>query len=97
MVRRSPLLVSFFDFSHTSQLSFCWMSWKRHIRWAFPSIPTAVPHIYVMKDVSMILLQILDEGSITDSQGRKVDFKVRTSPHHSGPLTLYTPRTLSSA
>lgn len=27
------------------------------------------------KDVSMILLQILDEGSITDSQGRKVDFK----------------------
>ena len=24
----------------------------------------------------MILLQILDEGSITDSQGRKVDFKV---------------------
>lgn len=27
------------------------------------------------KDVAMILLQILDEGSITDSQGRKVDFK----------------------
>ncbi|OCH89260.1 P-loop containing nucleoside triphosphate hydrolase protein [Obba rivulosa] len=27
------------------------------------------------KDVTMILLQILDEGSITDSQGRKVDFK----------------------
>ncbi|KAJ8084861.1 chaperone ATPase hsp78 [Marasmius tenuissimus] len=27
------------------------------------------------KDVSMILLQILDEGSLTDSQGRKVDFK----------------------
>ncbi len=26
----------------------------------------------------MILLQILDEGSITDSQGRKVDFKVST-------------------
>jgi len=25
----------------------------------------------------MILLQILDEGSLTDSQGRKVDFKVR--------------------
>jgi ATP-dependent Clp protease ATP-binding subunit ClpA len=24
----------------------------------------------------MILLQILDEGCITDSQGRKVDFKV---------------------
>ena len=24
----------------------------------------------------MILLQILDEGSVTDSQGRKVDFKV---------------------
>lgn len=24
----------------------------------------------------MILLQILDEGTITDSQGRKVDFKV---------------------
>ncbi|KAJ3815573.1 P-loop containing nucleoside triphosphate hydrolase protein [Lentinula aff. lateritia] len=27
------------------------------------------------KDVAMILLRILDEGSITDSQGRKVDFK----------------------
>ncbi|KAL4061946.1 P-loop containing nucleoside triphosphate hydrolase protein [Scleroderma yunnanense] len=27
------------------------------------------------KDVSMILLQILDEGSVTDSHGRKVDFK----------------------
>lgn len=26
----------------------------------------------------MILLQILDEGNITDSQGRKVDFKVRS-------------------
>ena len=29
------------------------------------------------KDVAMILLQILDEGVITDSQGRKVDFKVK--------------------
>ncbi|KAI5115116.1 hypothetical protein M0805_006985, partial [Coniferiporia weirii] len=28
-----------------------------------------------VQDVAMILLQILDEGSITDSQGRKVDFK----------------------
>ena len=27
------------------------------------------------KDVAMILLQILDEGTITDSQGRKVDFR----------------------
>ncbi|CAK5267936.1 unnamed protein product [Mycena citricolor] len=27
------------------------------------------------KDVAMVLLQILDEGSLTDSQGRKVDFK----------------------
>ncbi|EIN06337.1 P-loop containing nucleoside triphosphate hydrolase protein [Punctularia strigosozonata HHB-11173 SS5] len=27
------------------------------------------------KDVAMILLQLLDEGSLTDSQGRKVDFK----------------------
>jgi len=27
----------------------------------------------------MILLQILDEGTIPDSQGRKVDFKVTTS------------------
>jgi len=27
------------------------------------------------KDVSLILLQILDEGTITDSHGRKVDFK----------------------
>jgi ATP-dependent Clp protease ATP-binding subunit ClpB len=30
------------------------------------------------KDVTMILLQILDEGCITDSQGRKVDFKAST-------------------
>ena len=30
----------------------------------------------IYQDVAMILLQILDEGSITDSQGRKVDFKV---------------------
>jgi hypothetical protein len=28
----------------------------------------------------MILLQILDEGTITDSQGRKVDFRVRFYP-----------------
>lgn len=27
------------------------------------------------RDVSNILLQLLDEGSLTDSQGRKVDFK----------------------
>ncbi len=32
--------------------------------------------MFPVQDVSMILLQILDEGSITDSQGRKVDFKV---------------------
>ena len=35
----------------------------------------------------MILLQILDEGTVTDSQGRKVDFRVRfhhnSSSHHS--------------
>lgn len=41
------------------------------------------------KDVAMILLQILDEGSITDSQGRKVDFKVRLS-------ALYYPNQLTS-
>ena len=28
------------------------------------------------RDVSNILLQLLDEGNLTDSQGRKVDFKV---------------------
>lgn len=28
------------------------------------------------KDVAMILLQVLDEGALTDSQGRKVSFKV---------------------
>lgn len=33
----------------------------------------------------MILLQILDEGTITDSQGRKVDFKVL-------PFSPTTPR-----
>jgi ATP-dependent Clp protease ATP-binding subunit ClpA len=31
------------------------------------------------KDVAMILLQILDEGSITDSQGRKIDFRVMSN------------------
>lgn len=36
-----------------------------------------VAKAHAMKDVSMILLQILDEGSVTDSQGRKVDFRVR--------------------
>ena len=30
----------------------------------------------------MILLQILDEGTITDSQGRKVDFKVMPFSHY---------------
>jgi hypothetical protein len=29
----------------------------------------------------MLLLQILDEGTITDSQGRKVDFRVRFYPN----------------
>ena len=33
------------------------------------------------QDVAMILLQILDEGTITDSQGRKVDFKVPPLSH----------------
>ena len=36
----------------------------------------------------MILLQILDEGSITDSQGRKVDFKVCAIPNCEVSLTL---------
>jgi ATP-dependent Clp protease ATP-binding subunit ClpA len=36
------------------------------------------------QDVSLILLQILDEGTITDSQGRKVDFKVMPF----SPITL---------
>ena len=30
----------------------------------------------IYQDVAMILLQILDEGQLTDSHGRKVDFKV---------------------
>ncbi|KAF8159220.1 hsp78-like protein [Crassisporium funariophilum] len=33
------------------------------------------PYEYPTQDVALILLQILDEGVITDSQGRKVDFK----------------------
>lgn len=33
----------------------------------------------------MILLQILDEGTITDSQGRKVDFKVCLLHHSALP------------
>ena len=36
----------------------------------------------------MILLQILDEGSITDSQGRKVDFKVCAIPNCEMSVTL---------
>ena len=43
----------------------------------------------------MILLQILDEGTITDSQGRKVDFRVRfhrdPSSHH---FSFFMHRTL---
>jgi ATP-dependent Clp protease ATP-binding subunit ClpB len=35
--------------------------------------------LFFVQDVTMILLQILDEGTITDSQGRKVDFRVRVS------------------
>ncbi len=33
-------------------------------------------HQTARKDVALILLQIVDEGTLTDSQGRKVDFKV---------------------
>jgi hypothetical protein len=40
----------------------------------------------------MILLQILDEGTITDSQGRKVDFRVRSFPDPFNLMTS-TPRT----
>jgi len=36
-----------------------------------------ISYLSSFQDVAMILLQILDEGTITDSQGRKVDFKVR--------------------
>ena len=52
------------------------------------------------KDVAMILLQILDEGSITDSQGRKVDFKVipqKISFINSPYADAHTHRILSSA
>lgn len=53
---------------------------KAHKVCVFPGVPTIVPHAHLTKDVSMILLQILDEGNVTDSQGRKVDFKVRNFP-----------------
>ena len=33
-------------------------------------------------DVFNILLQLLDDGRLTDSQGRTVDFKIRLSPRH---------------
>ena len=46
----------------------------------------------------MILLQILDEGSVTDSQGRKVDFKVRiyytSEVYRMIILTYYTQNTI---
>jgi hypothetical protein len=46
----------------------------------------------------MILLQILDEGTITDSQGRKVDFRVRFYPNSSSHhLSFFMYRTLLSA
>lgn len=49
----------------------------------------------------MILLQILDEGTITDSQGRKVDFRVRfypdSSSHHSSVFMHRTPLFASRA
>ena len=54
---------------------------KAHKVTFFPSVTSQTSaNIHAVKDVSMILLQILDEGSITDSQGRKVDFKVRNVP-----------------
>jgi hypothetical protein len=33
-----------------------------------------------LQDVIMILLQVLDEGHLTDSAGRKVDFRVGSAP-----------------
>lgn len=49
-----------------------------------------------VQDVAMILLQILDEGSITDSQGRKVDFKVCHLPliFESSQLSLFPQNTI---
>lgn len=49
---------------------------KAHKVSFLPRLSRTSANAHVVKDVSMILLQILDEGSITDSQGRKVDFKV---------------------
>lgn len=42
----------------------------------------AAPHL---ADVANILLQLLDEGKLTDSQGRAVDFKNSESLHTSSP------------
>jgi hypothetical protein len=41
----------------------------------------------------MILLQILDEGTITDSQGRKVDFRVRFYPNSTYHFSFFMHRT----
>lgn len=53
------------------------MSSKRLTRFVYLGVLfDVVPIHQYEQDVAMILLQILDEGSLTDSQGRKVDFKV---------------------
>ena len=47
-------------------------------------------------DVFNILLQVLDEGHITDSQGRKVDFKntILIMTSNAGAARIMTPKTL---
>ncbi|KIJ30444.1 hypothetical protein M422DRAFT_268098 [Sphaerobolus stellatus SS14] len=50
------------------------------------------------KDVALILLQIFDKGSLTDSQGRKVDFKntIICATSNMGSYILASPSSIAS-
>lgn len=68
-VRRKPFSVILFDeFEKAHRGKFCFECLLFNIDLT----------LFRMIDVANILLQILDEGTLTDSQGRKVDFKNTT-------------------
>ena len=66
------------SFSLNLQPLFYLTSWRKPTRHVslLHSVSFSTLNVRVLQDVALILLQILDEGTITDSQGRKVDFKV---------------------
>ena len=69
-VRRKPFSVILFDeFEKAHRGQFCFHCHLLRIDLTLSPMTL---------DVANILLQILDEGTLTDSQGRKVDFKNTT-------------------